>query len=54
MTEEQQKEQFSVAYVRAVAAVARVNTYKPEVDDDSVDIGFCARLVRDRALRPRL
>jgi len=54
MTEEQQKEQLSVAYVRAVAAVARVNTYKPEVDDDSVDIGFCARLVRDRAQRPRL
>lgn len=54
MTEEQQKEQFSVAYVRAVAAVAGVNVYRPEVDDDSVDIGFCTKVVRDRAVRPRL
>ena len=32
MTEEQQKEQFSIAYVRAIAAVAGVNTSRPEVD----------------------
>jgi hypothetical protein len=54
MTEEQQKEQFSIAYVRAVAAASAVNVYRPEVDDDSVDIGFCARLIHDRAQRPRL
>jgi Domain of unknown function (DUF4365) len=54
MTEEQQKEQFSIAYVRAVAAASAVNVYQPEVDDDSVDIGFCARIAKDRAQRPRL
>ena len=54
MTEEQQKEQFSIAYVRGVAAVAGVNTYKPEVDDDSVDIGFATKVVRDRVQRPRI
>jgi hypothetical protein len=54
MTEEQQKEQFSIAFVRAVAAAAGVNIYRPEVDDDSVDIGFCTRVVRNRAMRPRL
>src|SRR5207249_10535567 len=54
MTEEQQKEQFSRAYVRAVAAAAAVNVYQPEVDDDSVDIGFCTRMVQDRVQRPRL
>jgi len=54
MTAEQQKEQFSIAYVRAVAAAAGVNIYKPEVDDDSVDIGFCTRIVRERMQRPKL
>ncbi|MGH7173275.1 MAG: DUF4365 domain-containing protein [Gemmataceae bacterium] len=54
MTEEQQKEQFSIAYVRAVAAAARVNVYKPEVDDDSVDIGFAVRSVVGRPQSPRL
>ena len=29
MTEEQQKEQFSVTYVRAVTTAARVNLYHP-------------------------
>lgn len=54
MTEEQQKEQFSIAYVRAVAAVAGVNIYRPEIDDDSIDIGFCRRIVRERVQRPSL
>ena len=54
MTEEQQKEQFSIGYVRAVAAVAGANTYKPEADDDSVDLGFCTRLAGIRPQRPRL
>jgi hypothetical protein len=39
----QQKEQFSNAYLRAVAATAGYNVYKPEVDDDSVDWGIGAR-----------
>jgi hypothetical protein len=43
MDENQQKEQFSNAYVRAVAATAGYNIYKPEVDDDSVDWGIGAR-----------
>lgn len=35
-----QKEQFSIAYVRAVAAVAGVKILRAEVDDDSIDIGL--------------
>jgi hypothetical protein len=36
----QQKEQFSIAYLRAVAAVAGYNIANVEVDDDSIDIGL--------------
>lgn len=36
----QQKEQFSIAYVRAVAATGGFSLYKPEVDDDSIDHGI--------------
>lgn len=54
MTREQQKEQFSIAYVRAVAAAARVNVYKFDVDDDSIDIGFATRITSGRPSRPRL
>lgn len=54
MTSEQQKEQFSIAYVRAVAAVAGVNVYRPEVDEDSVDIGFATRTFAGQPQRPRL
>lgn len=54
MTEEQQKEQFSIAYVRAIAAAARVNIYHPEVDADSIDIGFSARSVAGSPISPRL
>ena len=35
-----QKEQFSIAYVRAVAAVAGVKVLRTDVDDDSIDIGL--------------
>jgi len=35
-----QKEQFSVAFVRAVAAAAGVKVLRAEVDDDSIDIGL--------------
>ena len=38
----QQKEQFSNAYLRAVAAVAGFVCYKPEPDTDSVDWGIAA------------
>jgi hypothetical protein len=43
MDPNQQKEQFSNAYLRAVAAVAGYNVYRPEVDDDSIDWGIAAR-----------
>src|SRR5471032_285962 len=43
MTLEDQKEQFSFAYVRAVAAVAQVAVTKPTVDDDSIDLNFRKR-----------
>ena len=46
-----QKEQFSQAYVRAVAAVAGFAVAKPEVDDDSVDLSIKSRL---HAVRPQL
>jgi hypothetical protein len=38
MTIDDQKEQFSFAYVRAVAATARIAVNEPTVDDDSVDL----------------
>ena len=38
-----QKEEFSRAYVHAVATVAGFTQYEPEVDDDSIDVGFAAR-----------
>ncbi|MEG5058532.1 DUF4365 domain-containing protein [Microcoleus sp. A2-C5] len=39
----QQKELFSKAYVRAVAAVAGFSVSQPEVDDDSIDLKIVAR-----------
>ena len=48
MTPEQQMEQFSLAYVRAVAAAARIKVDRPEVDDDSVDVQFSVRSVVGR------
>ena len=33
-----QKEQFSIAYVRALAAVAGVKVWHTDVDDESVDM----------------
>ncbi len=38
MTLNNQKEQFSAAYARAVASVVGLNVSKCEVDDDSIDI----------------
>jgi Domain of unknown function (DUF4365) len=54
MTEQQQKEQFSLAYVRAVAAVARVNVYTPAVDEDSIDLGFSSKSIAGCAVSPKL
>jgi hypothetical protein len=39
----QREEQFSRAYVHAVASVAGYALYKPYVDDDSIDCGIAAR-----------
>lgn len=38
-----QKEQFSAAYVRAIASAAGYAVSRPEVDDDSVDRTLSAR-----------
>jgi hypothetical protein len=54
MTEEQQKEQFSIAYIHAVAAVARVNIYRFNVDQDSIDIGFSERSIAGNPQSPRI
>lgn len=48
------KEQFSLAYVKAVAAVAGFATYSPSVDDDSVDLGIASRGSGGSLQRPRL
>jgi hypothetical protein len=39
----QRKEQFSRAYIHAVASVAGYALYEPYVDDDSIDCGLAAR-----------
>src|SRR5713226_3133366 len=54
MDENQQKEQFSNAYVRAVAATAGYNVYKREPDDDSVDWGIGARGGKGTIRSPRV
>ena len=50
----QQKEQFSNAYLQAVASVAGYSLYKPAVDDDSVDWGIAATGSIGRIRAPRL
>lgn len=50
----QQKEQFSAAYLRAIASVAGYTLYRPEVDDDSVDWGIATRSDGETPRRPRL
>ncbi len=44
-----QMEEFSRAYVKAIAAQARYTPYRPEVDDDSIDIGVAGRGIIGRA-----
>jgi len=50
----QQKEQFSFAYVRAVAAVAGFGVSEPSVDDDSIDLQIASRSTAGTIKRPRL
>lgn len=50
----QQKEQFSNAYLQAITSVAGYSLYKPAVDDDSVDWGIAATGIMGRIRAPRL
>jgi hypothetical protein len=50
----QRKEQYSHAYVRAVASVAGFSVSIPEVDDDSIDLQLSGRSIEGLPLRPRL
>jgi len=52
MTPEQRMEQFSLAYVRAVAAAAGVNATKPDVDMDSVDLVLSVKSAIGRPVSP--
>ena len=49
-----QREEFSRAYVAAVAAVAGYATYRPSVDDDSIDLGIAARGSAGSVRSPRV
>lgn len=49
-----QKEQFSIAYARAVIAVAGFNVYRLDIDEDSVDLGVAATGDRDLPRSPKL
>lgn len=50
----QQKEQFSITYIRAIASVAGYSLYRPEIDNDSIDLGIVARGGIGTILSPRL
>jgi hypothetical protein len=50
----QRKEQFSNAYVRAVASVAGFTLAKPEVDDDSIDLILAQRGGAGTVRSPRM
>ena len=49
-----QKEQFSNTYIQAVTTVAGYSLYRPDVDDDSVDLGIAAKNVTGIIVSPRL
>lgn len=38
-----QKEQFSIAYVRAIISAAGYTVYKLDIDEDSVDLGIAGK-----------
>jgi hypothetical protein len=50
----QRKEQFSRAYVLAVAAASGYAWYEPSVDDDSIDLGLAEKGGRGTVRSPRL
>ncbi len=50
----QRKEQFSHAYVHAVATVAGYGLFKHEVDDDSIDLGIASSNDYQLPTHPRL
>jgi hypothetical protein len=54
MDRKQQKEQFSQAYVQAIAACAGFAWSKPSVDEDSVDLMLSQRGGRGTIRSPRL
>ena len=50
----QKKQEFSKAYVKAVAAACGYATQEPSVDEDSVDLGLAARGGGGTVRSPRL
>jgi Domain of unknown function (DUF4365) len=50
----QRKEQFSKAYIHAVATIAGYSVSRPDVDDDSIDLALAAKGEGDTARRPRI
>lgn len=50
----QKKQEFSKAYVKAIAAAAGYATQELSVDDDSVDLGLAARGGGGTIKSPRL
>jgi Domain of unknown function (DUF4365) len=50
----QRKQQFSIAYVHAIATVAGFSLYDIRVDDDSVDLGVASRIASKIPRAPRL
>lgn len=50
----QKKEQFNVAYISALAAQVGINTSKPTVDDDSVDMILIGRGFQGRWRNPQI
>ncbi|WP_256874785.1 MULTISPECIES: DUF4365 domain-containing protein [unclassified Nostoc] len=43
-----------MSYIRAIAAVAGYSLYRPEVDNDSVDLGIVSRGGTGKIFSPRL
>jgi len=50
----QQKQEFSKAYVKAIAAACGYATHEPSVDDDSIDLGISGRGGNGTVRSPRL
>ncbi len=48
------KEEFSVAYVQAIASVAGYSVSRPLVDDDSIDVQFLSNSSNTYVRSPRL